>query len=234
MRTKIPHAIALGLGMLGASHAAMVITPTSITYTGTNPDSGLAGLDDESALIDGSGLSEPLTVDNIDFVTHANPVFSAPGNAWTTTDPGGGGSDFFASTLETVVFEIVFDQGYTLDTFYNWSYDFDEGAGNGNNIRTVNIEYGIGDFLGGSLTDVNFTTTENNFASTADLGGINADRLRITVTDNFFGEAGIGGGDRVSAAEFAFIGDNVGKVPEPSSAALLGLGGLAMILRRRK
>ncbi|WP_235203409.1 PEP-CTERM sorting domain-containing protein [Sulfuriroseicoccus oceanibius] len=233
MKMKTTCALALGLGMVAAANAAVVIQPTSISYTGTNPDSGITGLDNEAALIDGSGLSAALTVANIDTVTHANPIFSSPGNAWTTNDPGGASSDFFASSPGTVIFEVTLDNTYALDTFYNWSYDFDEGSGNGNNIKTVNIEYGIGDFLGGTLTGVTFTTTTNNLASTAALGGINADRLRITVTDNFFGEPGRGGGDRVSAAEFAFVGD-VAAVPEPSSTALLGLGGLALILRRRK
>jgi len=228
---KTTYALALAISMAATAHAAVVINPSTIVYTGTNPDAGIAGLDNPVALINGSGLSAALTVDNIDTVTHATPVFSSPGNAWATNDPGGTSSDFFASNPGTVVFELTFDQVYTLDTFYNWSYDFDEGSGNANNIRTVNIEYGIGDFLGGTLNDVTFANTANNVASSVGIGGITADQLRITVTDNFFGIGSLGGGDRVAAAEFAFVGQ---AVPEPSSAALLGLGGLALILRRRK
>lgn len=224
-------ALALSFGMAVAANAAQAIVGiSSITYTGTAPELTGANLDVEANLINGNGLSEALTVANIDTVTHDNASFSAPGNAWVTTDPGGGGSDFFASSPGTVVFDLVLDATYDIGTFYNWSYDFDEGTGNGNNIKTFTVDYGVGDFTGGTLTDVTFSGTANNVASTADLGGITADRIRITVTDNFFEDHG--GGDRVAAAEFAFV--TSAAVPEPSSAALLGLGGLALILRRRK
>lgn len=224
-------AAALSLGLAAAASAAATIAGiSSISYTGTNPDSGITHLDDPNHLIDGSGLSAALTTANIDTVTHANPTFSAPGNAWATNDPNGGaGNDFFQSggSQGSVVFEIVFDATYDVATFYNWSYDFDEGTANGNNIKTVTVDYGVGDFAS-SIGSVTLTDTANNVSSTGDFGGITADRVRLTVTDNFFGP-GFNGGDRVSAAEFAFV-----TVPEPSSAALLGLGGLALALRRRK
>jgi len=46
---------------------------------------------------------------------------------------------------------------------------------------------------------------------------------KVEVTDNQ------GGIDRVALGEVKFIA-----VPEPSSAALIGLGGIVLILRRRK
>ncbi|SHJ71388.1 PEP-CTERM protein-sorting domain-containing protein [Rubritalea squalenifaciens DSM 18772] len=45
-----------------------------------------------------------------------------------------------------------------------------------------------------------------------------ADRVRLTVTDNFAAE--LVGGDRVGLSEFRFVA-----VPEPSSVSLLGLAG---------
>jgi len=45
----------------------------------------------------------------------------------------------------------------------------------------------------------------------------------------FHTDRGLGGGNRASVSGFLIT-----TVPEPSSAALLGLGGLALILRRRK
>ncbi|MGA0846640.1 MAG: alpha-N-acetylglucosaminidase TIM-barrel domain-containing protein [Luteolibacter sp.] len=202
----IPLAIGAMLA-LAPAHAADVVVPNSITYTGTNPDSGLAGIVNPAGLIDGSGLSSALTIENIATVSHNNPFGSAD-NAWATNDPNGGfGNDFFepGGNQGTVVFELVFDTSYDLDQFYAWSYDFDEAKPNAGNFKTIDVEYGVGDFSGGTLTDVQFTPPVNNIASVAQLGGITADRLRITVTDNWFdGNNLYQGGDRVAAAEFAF------------------------------
>lgn len=195
--------LALALTMAASAHANLV-TINSITYTGTaTVESAVLG--DAANLVNGNGLSAALSEANINSVTHANPSFSSPGNVWTTTAPGGSNSDFFASTSATVVFEIVFDQAYNLTNFYNWSYDFDEGTRNGNNIRTVSFDYGVGNFAS-STGSVQLTTLPgNNVASNTPLA-ITADRVRITVLDNYRGVSGFGGGDRVSAAEFAFLG----------------------------
>ncbi|MCB1134035.1 MAG: PEP-CTERM sorting domain-containing protein [Verrucomicrobiae bacterium] len=218
------HAAALALGLAASTNAALV-TIDSIVYTGTAPVESGINLGNATNLINGTGLSAALTDGNIGTVTHSNPSFSSPGNAWTTNASA---PDFFAAPTGTVVFEIFFDQSYQVGDFYNWSYDFDEPYVNANNIRTVTIEYGVGDFAS-SLGSVNLTPLTGNNGSTAtSLGGIAADRIRLTVTDNYYGLAGTGGGDRVSAAEFAFTA-----VPEPSAAILLGLGGLALARRRR-
>ena len=217
----------LALGMSATANAALVAI-NSIVYTGTAAE--LAGaLDNENNLINGNGLSAALTVGNINSVTHADPSFSSPGNAWTTTDPGGFPSDFFASTSATVSFELIFDQAYDLTNFYNWSYDFNEGSLNGNNIRTVSFDYGVGNFAN-STGSFNLTTLPGNNVSSNTPITITADRVRINVLDNYFGVSGFQGGDRVSAAEFAFLGT---PVPEPASTLLGGLGLLALLRRRR-
>ncbi|MCB1134036.1 MAG: hypothetical protein KDN05_23155, partial [Verrucomicrobiae bacterium] len=142
METSTSRVLALAL-LLTAPAGASLVNVTSIAYTGTAPvESGLQ-LGDANNLINGNGLSAALTEANVSSATHANPSFSAPGNAWTTNSPG---VDFFAAPTGTVVFEIVFDEAYNITDFYNWSYDFDEPYINGNNIRTVSIDYGLGDF----------------------------------------------------------------------------------------
>jgi hypothetical protein len=204
MKTKFLGFFALTIALiLGASLRAEVVNITSITYTGTAGET----FTDENNLINGTGLSAALTEANIDSVTHAS---AGDTNAWTTTDPGGFPSDFFASTSDTVSFELLFDDAYNLTDFYNWSYHF--GGLNGNNIREVTIDYGVGDFASSTGPLLLSTPAAFNRASNAALV-ITADRVRITVTDNFFGVAGFGGGDRVSAAEFAFLGTAVSDDP---------------------
>lgn len=219
----------LALGMAATANAALV-TINSIVYTGTaSEETGIPILTNETNLINGNGLSATPTVGNINTLTHANPSFSSPGNAWTTTAPGGGSSDFFASTSATVVFELIFDQAYDLTNFYNWSYDFSEGNLNGNNFRTVSFNYGVGNFAS-STGSFNLAALSGNSGRSNTTIAITADRVRITVLDNYFGVSGFQGGDRVSAAEFAFLGT---AVPEPASTLLGGLGLLALLRRRR-
>ena len=222
--------LALTLGMSAAAHAAIVITPTSLTYTGTAPELAGLNLDDENNLINGNGLSATPDIGNIDFVTHDAASFDAPGNAWVTTDPGGFPSDFFESNGDTtIIFELTLDQTYNITDLVSWGYHF--GSLNDNDISAVTIDYGVGDYASttGSIGVGQSLTAGDSV--TSNLGGtIQANQRRITVTDYYY-NINNNGGDRVGIAELRLIGD---VVPEPSSAALLGLGGLALILRRRK
>lgn len=225
---KLKHTIILplGLALTVAAPAAVIVGTSSISYTGTAGEEGSLSLNNENQIIDGSGLSAAPTVATIATVTHANV---ADGNAWATVDPAPGGGDFFADTSDTVSFEVVFDGTYSITDFAHWSYGF--GTVNDNNISAITLDYGVGDFASSTGSLAIAEAASAGASVTTSLGGaIVADRVRITVTDNHF-ESGGDGGDRVGLTEIRFIGD---AVPEPSSAALLGLGGLALILRRRK
>lgn len=218
--------LAASLGFALPASAAVVITPTGITFTGTATEAGGINLDNELNLINGNGLSGTPTIGNITTITHSAASFAAPGNAWTTTDPGGFPSDFFASTSATIIFDLTLDNTYNITDLYTWGYHF--GSLNGNDISALTIDYGVGNFTDGTLNvNVALATNPGDAVQTS-LGTITANQLRLTVTDNHFGAAT--GGDRVSAAEFRFVGD---VVPEPSSALLLGLGGLGLLRRRR-
>lgn len=226
MKTKTTcAAVALTLG-LGAAANAAIVGMTSIAFTGTATEDPFP---DETRLIDNSGIAVTVDMTNITTaaVDHANPGAS---NAWVTNDPGAGGGDYFADGGGTVIFEIIFDGTYNVTDFYNWSYDF--GGAQNNNIKDFTLEFGVGDFAS-SLGTVTVARPTPGAAPATVATVFTADRVRMTVTDNHFGDlsGGADGGDRVGAVEFRFTGT---AVPEPSSTALLGLGGLALIMRRRK
>lgn len=232
--TKTAIAIVSAFGLGSSAYAAELVGVTSISYTGTAGEEAALSLNNENQIIDGSGLIDltggALTVDDVinDFVSHENV---ADGNAWATIDPAPGGGDFFADSVDTVVFELILDNTYTITDFAHWGYGF--GTINDNNIAELTFDYGVGDFASttGSVAIAETAVTGGSLVTS--LGSITADRIRITATDNHFVPVGGDGGDRVGIAEIRFIGD-VASVPEPSSAALLGLGGLSLLLRRRK
>ena len=86
-----------------------VIAPTAIAQTaGVRAETGYAA----SHLIDGSGLSESPTADNLSSVTHADPTAAAnPNTGWRTAADG-----LVPNVLVTPV-SIILTQGDTLPTF---------------------------------------------------------------------------------------------------------------------
>jgi hypothetical protein len=186
-------------------------------------------LDNEDNIINGNGLSAIPTILNVDTVTHAAVSFGAPGNVWATDDPAPGGGDYFADNGGAVLsFEILFDQTYVVTDLVSWGYHFN--SLNANDIAAVTLDYGVGDFTGGSTSVAIALGAAPGVSVTSSVGSsFVADRLKLTVTDNQFGVIP-NGGDRVGIAELRFIG----AVPEPSTAALLGLGSLALVMGRRK
>ena len=81
--------------------------------------------------------------------------------------------------------------------------------------------------LGSSLLltdDGNTTNTGNTFAHGAGNLAVSNNSFDLALTDLNRNDAVV-----IQGFEFAVV-----PIPEPSSTALLGLGGLAMILRRRK
>ena len=215
----------------GVANAA-IITPTSVTFTGTATELGGLNLDNEANIINGNGLSGVLTDANLYTVTHAPVSFSAPGNAWTTTDPGGFPSDFFASTTATVVFGIDLGGTTSIGRFASWGYYFN--GQNGNTIANVTLDFSTD---GGTTIDSSQTfavplPSSADLASVVELTPTTANYITMTVNDNHFGNPGLeeGGGDRVGLAEIAFST----VVPEPTSVSLMALFGGSVLLIRRK
>ncbi|MFI4862320.1 MAG: PEP-CTERM sorting domain-containing protein [Phycisphaerales bacterium JB063] len=236
------HSLLAGLTAftLVGSAGANVINPVSVTYTGTGVELAGLNLDNETNIINGNGLSAALAANesNLASVTHAAVSFSAPGNAWTTTDPNGSTGDYFdpAGSGGTIVFEFDLGATHTVDSMAVWAYHFDVYGGNTISNVTLGFSTDGGTSIDSTQTvDVPLSATAPESVIVA-LAATDANYIVMTVNDNHFGTddpnnpgTPIAGGDRVGLAEIVFTDT----VPEPGSLALLALGGLAVLRRRR-
>lgn len=146
-----------------------------------------------------------------------------------TNDPGGYPSDYFAFA-GPIIFDVDLGSSYLIDSIAFFNRD---SAGNSNAVQTFSAQFATDagftniTHTTGNLTALNTGPGQQDFAlgTTA-----TAQYVRVTISDNYYNPGNPGaGGDRTGFNDIQF-----NAVPEPSSAALLGLGGLAMIMRRRK
>lgn len=212
-------ALALTLGLTAASNAA-IITVASVTSTGSSTQTGDAGTALIN-LINGSGLTGG---------THSDALTGS----WVTTDSSGagGGADFFEAggigATNTVQLDFDLGGSFNLTSTDIWGYSF---FGTTNTATAITVSY--------STDGTNFSGAENITLPQTSVAAVQAvqsnaltglagtTHVRFLFTDN-------NGGNRVGLGEVQFDGVAASAVPEPSSTALLGLGGLALILRRRK
>ncbi|MCW1924326.1 discoidin domain-containing protein [Luteolibacter arcticus] len=234
MKSASPLAIALLFAAASPALAATtLITPTTITYTNlpNQEENGLGGsLNNETNIINGSGLSGSLDIANYTTITHASVSLSAPGNAWATVDIAPGGGDYFADGGAAPTFTIDLGSIFSVDAFVIWGYHF--GGNSGNHPKTFDLEFSDN---GGSsyYTSLTGLTVPNggaaNAADTIAFNPTSANFVRLTITDNYFGTHA--GGDRVGIAEIRFLGTP--EVPEPSALLLGGLGLIGLLRRGR-
>ena len=211
--------VAAALLVFGGQASAAVITPTSATSTTT-----IGGSRTITAAIDSTGLTD----------------VSDPGSVLDDLHDGGGSNTHYLSdagvasgglsTTEVLTFDL--GGAFNVDTIYYWAYNRPEEE---RGIKTFDIAFSTN---GGSsysaavsaaslgMADWTKGTTSSSQQSSVDTRSITnqvgVTNIRLTNIQNF-------GGDRIALAEIRFGG----VVPEPGSLALLGLGGLCVLRRRR-
>jgi len=202
-RTTLALALTLGLGM--AAHASIIsvdsLTSTSVESNGTVLDN----------MIDGSGLSAPLSEANKYTVTHTGGLNLANQYLSDNTD----GTTFTFNFTSQTIGEVLV-----------WNYSQNDLRGL-DAITSVEVDTGAG-FVDQSLSLTLLTANAaGDLAQVLDLGGpisgVNA--IRLTVAQGITGGTQTAGGFN----EVAFS-----SIPEPATLGMVALFGGGILFIRRK
>ena len=153
---------------------------------------------------------------------------------------GAGSTLYFYSTLFTGEAAASMDARNSKTDGTYWANDFNTQWGSSPNFRVgfAGPEYNLSGGLVGNSNTANAVTsfvggTSGTFSQTYDISGFGGGDFSIADVSNvlavFTVNAGAAGDGAISIDNF-----NMTAVPEPSSTALLGLGGLALMLRRKR
>jgi hypothetical protein len=215
LKTTMSLAAAMGtLGLLAAPLQAATVVGVTIEDVSSEFGDRLA-----VDTINGAGFDE------------ANGFHStADSEMWLNTGTFSGGTDPLPS-------HITYDleANYDLSSLKIWNYNGAVGASD--TAGAKDLEILVASSVGGSFTSISNEilakgtgSTTTDFGHFVDLSSFAAaDNVRL-VRFNITSNQGFDF-DLVGLSEVRFDGV---AVPEPSTTALLGLGGLALILRRRK
>ncbi len=215
----------LFLATLVIPHVVHAEYVTAISVDATNADSTtIAVLGDANNLINGTHAASlsPAQNSNNTSLTGSWVTFPRP-------------ADYF-STGRTP--RLVFDLGSVrlLDKAHLWAYTLGGNSPQANSLKDFTLDF--------SLDNSTFSSPQN-FTLAPQVGGtssfqpvqtfdfssvVSTQYVRMTLTDNYFGTAGMVGGDRVGFAE---IGFNATAVPEPSAVIIFTMTGGAWFIRRR-
>lgn len=204
------------LAMASTANAAYIINSTSVTIGGVtyastgSSDSTLAGVD-----LGTFSNSDSLIFDG----TAATPIYAATASSGGDTPTGATVNDNYihAGNNDGATLRIIVNGSTVSTTVLSLSLDpgSDKGA------------FGWGD---SALADFDL------IAAVGGAAGVHTVSYEIDYTFSQWDGANTQIGPQIHAplASTASFTVSAAAVPEPSSAALLGLGGIALILRRRK
>lgn len=215
-------ALALTSALIASSNAAIVVTDSATSSTIASNGTGFANMIDGKLSTTGANHAGG----TYEALSEANKLSLVSNNGYGFV--GAGGGQYISNNANgTYTFNFT-DATVGEILLWNYSQNADRGL---DSISMVEIMTDGVNWVDLSLTKTLLDAGTANFqAQVLDLGGAftGVDGIRLTGA-----QASTGGGEFAGGFdEVAF--SSVSAVPEPSSTALLGLGGLALILRRRK
>ena len=162
-------------------------------------------------------MESPVSIAN-DF--QFDNLFRRPGSGGQL--PATGGNMIAGEGLRITLDSIITNSGWTLNSLTKSNTVAVGGdSRNGSEQATFTVNGGTSFDLGVSPASGNITLTDSRFTAFDAVG------------DSLLFETTAGNTGKLNLKALAFTAD-VTAVPEPSSTALLGLGGFALILRRRR
>ena len=209
IKTILPLAVIAGLAVTAN---AAVIQPVSVD----NVNGGNLSNRDIGKTIDGSGL-----IGDGDILTQTHSI-AVSGQYWISSQGVADGDPAVELT-----FDLGVDASYDIDSVHLWNYSASNGVTRW--LKTVDVSFSSDNVtFGNTIDDLTFADVTRNTEVGVDTVAFSAvSNVRYIKFSNI-----TNGGD---TNYLAFSEIRFGSVvPEPSTTALLGLGGLALILRRRK
>lgn len=215
---------------LGFAAATLTVTSQAAVIAGTNFD---------SRTLNGSNMEDLVwstdDVNGAQVTANTTATTSATSFATNGLNPGqfAPNQNIKDGSSWTGTFQITVAAGFTADLSFI-TFDFDSLNSSGNlqgaaQIRNITFDMTINGSAYGSQQGGDIAGTANNVATFTENLQLSEGVHTIVITAD-----GNSNGVFAPIDDFSINGAVTAAVPEPSSTALLGLGGLALILRRRK